>query len=165
MSVVCCRIKEDCIEVASDSIIVFGSTQDKGKDKFSKLIEVNNIIIGSVGSAAECSMLQIFANTRKPSSSTEKGILEFMVEFAEWKKGKTDKYEIENNFIIVFEKHVFQINSFFVKEIEKYDAIGAGMDYALAALYLGHDVETAVEVACELSIYCEKPVKKLVSPK
>lgn len=33
------------------------------------------------------------------------------------------------------------------------------MDFALAALHLGHTAEEAVEVATELSIYCEKPVQ------
>ena len=39
-----------------------------------------------------------------------------------------------------------------------YEAIGAGLDYALAALYLGHTVEDSVKTACELSVYCEQPI-------
>ena len=37
-------------------------------------------------------------------------------------------------------------------------AIGAGMSYALAALYLGHSAERAVETAIELSTMCEAPI-------
>ena len=40
-------------------------------------------------------------------------------------------------------------------------AIGAGEDYALASLHLGHTAKEAVETACELSVYCERPVKSL----
>jgi len=158
MSVVCCTIS-DKIRVASDSIIVRGYTQEKGKDKYSKLCQVNGMIIGSVGLCEESSMLQIYASTCKPSSATELGILNYMADFAEWKKKKTDKYIIENDNILAFEGKVFQIDGLFVKEITSYSAIGAGMDYALSALYLGMDVEVAVKTACELSIYCELPVK------
>jgi ATP-dependent protease HslVU (ClpYQ) peptidase subunit len=33
-------------------------------------------------------------------------------------------------------------------------AIGSGSDFARAALYLGNDARTAVEVTCRLDIYC-----------
>lgn len=159
MSIICCRVKEKEIEIAADSITVRGYTQEKGKDNYSKLFKVNEMIIGGVGISAETSMLQIYASTRKPSTPTEDGILNFISEFAEWKKRKTEKYGIENAYIIVFEGRVFMNQGFFVKEITSYEAIGAGENYALSALYLGHDVEKAVDVACELSIFCEKPIK------
>ena len=161
MSIVCCRVKEKVIEIAADSITVRGYTQEKGKDNYSKLCEVNGMIIGSVGLCSENGMLQIFASTRKPAAPSEDAILNFIAEFTEWKKKKTDKYELENHYIIAFEGKVFMINQFWVKEITSYEAIGAGMDYALSALYLGFDVTKAVEVACELSIYCEMPTHKL----
>jgi ATP-dependent protease HslVU (ClpYQ) peptidase subunit len=158
MSIVCCTV-DDKIRVASDSIIVWGYTQDKSKDKYSKLCQVNGMIIGSVGLCEESAMLQIYASTCKPVSATELSLLNFMADFAEWKKKKTDKYIIENDNIIAFDGKVFELNGLFVKEIINYSAIGAGRDYALATLYLGNDVETAVKTACELSIYCELPVK------
>lgn len=37
---------------------------------------------------------------------------------------------------------------------DKFDAMGAGRDYALAAMYLGHDARKAVEVACALDVTC-----------
>jgi len=161
MSIVCCRLSEKEIKVAADSIMVHGFTQEKGKDKYSKLCEVNGMIIGSVGLCEESGMIQIFAATRKPAAPTESEILNFIAEFAEWKKKKTEKYTIENDYLIAFDGHIFKANSFFIKEIVEYEAIGAGMDYALAALYLNHDVEKAVEVACELSVFCEKPIRIL----
>jgi len=45
-----------------------------------------------------------------------------------------------------------------VQRVEKFEAIGAGSDFALAALFLGKDSREAVEVACQLSIYCEEPI-------
>jgi ATP-dependent protease HslVU (ClpYQ) peptidase subunit len=39
-------------------------------------------------------------------------------------------------------------------EESKFYAKGCGRDYALAAMHLGFDAITAVQVACDLDIYC-----------
>jgi len=161
MSIVAVKIDKDYIEIGSDSIIVSDATQDKGTNKYHKLLKISDdYIIGSVGLCEECSLFQLFCNTRKPEQSTELSILHFISDFAGWKNIKTQNYSIKNHFIIVFNNRVFRIQGFFVQEIVNFDAIGAGRDFALTALHLGHDVETAIEIACELSIYCEKPIKK-----
>jgi ATP-dependent protease HslVU (ClpYQ) peptidase subunit len=67
--------------------------------------------------------------------------------------------KLENSaFLVAYKQKVFFIDNYFVQEINDYYAIGVGMDYALAALYLGASVKEAIEVACHLSIFCEKPV-------
>jgi ATP-dependent protease HslVU (ClpYQ) peptidase subunit len=66
-------------------------------------------------------------------------------------------------FIVVHKGKAFFLGGYFVREINDYYAIGAGMDYALAALYLGASVEKAIKTACELSIFCEGPVNVIVS--
>ena len=165
MSVVCCKINETSIDIASDSIIVRGWTQNKSDNKFSKLFKVNELVIGAVGAAEEASLLHIFSKTHKPKASDEEGILEFLSEFLDWKKKKADSYKLENSYIIVFGGKAYHIHNFFINEILKYEAIGAGEEYALSALYLGHTVEKAVQTACELSIYCELPLVKFREPK
>lgn len=160
MSIVACKVYDNRIKIGSDSIAVRGyNTQEKAKDKFLKLAEVNGMVIGGIGLCEEISLFFTFCMNRNPKNATEDNILEFVCEFAEWKKKRNDNYKIENHYLMVINSKVFLIESFFVKEIISYEAIGAGMDYALSALYLGHDVEKAIEVACELSIYCEKPIK------
>ncbi|HQU73805.1 MAG TPA: hypothetical protein PKV71_10255 [Calditrichia bacterium] len=161
MSVVCCRVYEDRIEIASDSITVRGWTQEKGRDNHSKLVAVNDMVIGSVGRAEDSSLMQLFCATHKPEGASESDILSFMVEFLDWKKKKTDQKQTSGVFILLFEGKAFYINGFFIKEVVSYEAIGAGMDFALSALYLGHNVEKAVETACELSVMCEKPIQSL----
>lgn len=37
---------------------------------------------------------------------------------------------------------------------DKFIAMGAGRDYALAAMHLGYSAEVAVKVACELDVNC-----------
>jgi len=164
MSIVCCKILEDRIEIASDSIMVQGYTQEKGKDNYSKLSSVNGMVIGSCGTASESGLMQVFALTHKPAYSNEDGILNFITEFCEWKKLKTGEFKLENHYIIAFDSKVFYIENYFVKEVVSYEAVGAGREFALAVLYLGNDVEQAVSVSCELCIYCEKPIKKFVIP-
>ena len=44
---------------------------------------------------------------------------------------------------------------------DAFDAMGAGRDYALAAMYLGSSAEEAVRVACALDVTCGKGVDVL----
>jgi len=161
MSIVCCKVTKDRIEIASDSICVRGITQDKGNNtKYSKLTKVNEMIVGSVGTLDENSLFQIFCQTHQPKNAVVDDILIFIAEFSAWKKGRIERYQIENSYIIIYQRKAFIIEGFLVQEIKDYMAIGAGMDYALTALYLGCDTEKAVHVACELCIYCELPIIK-----
>jgi ATP-dependent protease HslVU (ClpYQ) peptidase subunit len=156
MSVVAVKVTEDKITIGADSIIAYGWTQEK--DKLAKLEEVNGMIIGSVGLAQEGALLRVYCRTRKPRSADDESIIDFMSEFQDWMKAKIDATEIENDYILVFDKKVFLMNGFYVKEITDYTAIGAGMDFALSALYLGNSVKQSIKSACHLSVYCEEPI-------
>ena len=159
MSIVACKITKDGYEIAADSISVRGSTQTKNNTNRSKLVEVNNMVIGSVGLAEESSLLQIFAKTHQPAAPTEEGMLEFWGEFSSWKKKRTDRNDIENAYFIGVDGIVFYLHRWLIVSVSSYEAIGAGMDFALAALHLGHSAEDAVATAIELSVYCEAPIQ------
>ena len=162
MSVVACKVTKDGFEIASDSITMRGYTQSRGQNvKHSKLFELNNMMIGGVGLAEETSLLYLFAATRHPGSATQQGILEFMSDFSDWKNKKINKSSLDNRYLIGFDGSVFLCDGWFVSEVVTYHAIGAGSDFALAALHLGHSAEKAVETAIELSIACEGPVNVL----
>lgn len=156
MSVVAVKVTNKKITIGADSIIAFGWTQEK--DKLAKLEEVNGMIIGSVGVAQEGALFRVFCRTRKPRAADVESIVDFMSDFQDWSKNKIDDSTIENGYILVFDKKVFNIEGFYVKEVTDYTAIGAGMDFALAALYLGNSVEESIKAACHLSVYCEEPV-------
>ena len=159
MSIVCCKVYDDRIEMASDSIGVRGWTQNRGENIiYSKLTKINDILVGSVGTMEEGVLLQIYLKTRKPKDATEDSIIEFLSEFSSWKKKRTDNPGFDGSHMLSFGGKAFTIHNYCVGEIKTYDSIGAGMDYALSALYLGTDVKKAVETACELSVYCEKPI-------
>lgn len=165
MSIVAVKKLEKGFEIASDSITVRGYTKRKGDYSNSpKLFKSNGLIIGGVGTAEETSLLQIFCGTHKPSAASEYALLEFLSEFADWKKKKTNNYNgVENPYLICFEGRIFSAYDFFIEEILTFEAIGAGMDYALAAMHLGHGVRQAVESAIELCVYCEKPIIHMTS--
>jgi hypothetical protein len=46
-----------------------------------------------------------------------------------------------------------------------YESIGAGEDFALAAMAMGLNPSQAIEAACEHSIYCELPVNEFIVPR
>jgi len=156
MSVVAVRIEKNKIIIGADSILVNGYTQEK--DKLAKLFQNDFMVVGDVGQAQEGALFQIYTKTRKPREASIEGITEFLFEFYQWKKEKTESTELTNDYIIVFEGKAFLVEGFYVKEIKEYMAIGAGMDFALAALYLGSSVHDAIKTACHLSILCEEPI-------
>lgn len=157
MSVVATRVYEDRIVIAADSILC-GNWSKSSTNDFSKLHQDNGMIIGSVGYAQEGSLMWHYMSTHKPASATEKSVLEFIIEFARWKKELGDTSSINNSYILAFGGKVFAINDMFVTEISEYHAIGAGRDYANAALYLGHTPQEAVKVACALCCFVAEPI-------
>lgn len=156
MSVVAVKRYGDRIEFAADSIAVRGAT--KTTNNFSKLETINGLVVGGVGYTEEISMLFLFAKTHKPIGSSEKEVMEFMLEFAKWKREFGLDFSSKNNYLIGFENKVFYIENMLVKEIKEYYAIGAGEDYALAVLHLGHSPKESVRVACELCCYVAEPI-------
>lgn len=159
MSVVACRITDTGFDIASDSITTRGATQTRGANTtHSKLWQHNGLIVGGVGYAEETSLLRLFVRTHMPLAATELDLLTFFAEFSDWKNKRTGKSGVKNTYLLGYEGKAFFIDDGFINQITTYEAIGAGEDFALAALYLGHTAKEAVETAIELSIYCEAPV-------
>ena len=156
MSVVAVRVGKNKITIGADSILVSGYTQEK--DKLAKLFQNEWMVVGDVGDAQEGALFQIFSKTRKPRESSVEAITEYMFDFFQWNKEKTESNELNNSYIIIFEGKAFLVEGFYVKEVKDYAAIGAGMDIALAALYMGSSVYDSIKTACHLSILCEEPI-------
>jgi len=158
MSIVAVKKYKDKIVIGADSIVVRYGTQDKRKD--AKLFRVDeDLIIGGSGFVKNLVLLKLFSQNHKIKTCDEDGIIEWFSEFQEWalKKDKSFSQD-KTEFLVVFKNKVFDFFNYNVREVKKYEAIGAGMDYALTALYLEKSVAEAIEVSCELSIYCEKPI-------
>lgn len=159
MSVIVVKKTDKKIVIGADSIRVTYWTQEK--DKSSKLSQISDgFIIGSSGLCSEYTLLCQFAQNHTPKHASADSIVAFMTEFLQWYRtqiGDAAKM-LENMTLIVYKGKVFYFNNYFCREVTDYYAVGAGMDFALTALCLGHTVEKALEVACELSVFCEKPL-------
>lgn len=162
MSVVAVKIHKDKIEFAADSIGIKGTTK---RNNIAKLAKVNGMVIGGVGTMQELSLLLIFAKTHRPNAACEKDVVDFFFEFEKWKGDLYQPFISENIYVVGINGKAFYIEGLLVHEIKDYEAIGAGMDYALAALYLSHNATEAVNVACELSCYVSKPIITINIPK
>lgn len=157
MSVVAAKVYKDKIVMAADSIVVHGYSKRTDGD-FSKIDEINGMIVGGTGYCQEQSLMWHYMRTHKPEAATEKEVLAFMVEFSTWQKTMSGNTEIENTYLLAYDGHLFYINGLLVYEVSEYAAIGAGEDFANAALYLGHTPKEAVKVACELSCFVAEPI-------
>ena len=167
MSVVAIKINKTEITIASDT-----QTTSNGHMKFDgsqnlqhicKLEKFGDIIIGSVGSAKTIQLMGMFLETNKLKTPEERELVRFFKEFESWLKKETgDNEGINNNaFIVVFKNKAFYFDSFYIREIIDYWAIGSGSIWALPTLEMGHSVETAVEMACKFDLYCSSPVKTI----
>lgn len=158
MSVVAAKIYKEKIVMAADSILVYGDT--KINKNFSKIVKINDMIMGAVGSAQEASLMWHYMETHTPKSTQLRDILNYFVEFTKWREDIDKKTELENDYLFAYKGHLYNISCLFVNEIHDFSAIGAGMDYALAALYLDHTPKQAVKVACDLSCWVSEPIEQ-----
>lgn len=157
MSVIAAKVYCDHIEVAADSLLIRGEDM-KSMGSFSKIESINDMIIGTSGYAREGAFMWQFAKTHKPASPTERDVLEFVIEFSKVKREWCGESSIENQYIIAYQGSLFVVEGCFVCQIKDYVAIGSGMYFATAALYLGKSAREAVDVACHLNCYVSEPI-------
>lgn len=161
MSVVVCKVKKNSIEIAADSIMTAGWCKipsQKGTPHI-KMQRFKDIIIGGCGLAEENSLIFHYLKTHCIEEVTEKGVLDFMLEFGKWKAHLTGgSATFSNEYILVCKGKAFAIYNMLVIPITDYFAIGAGQDYAYGALYAGASAEQAVKAACDLCAMVSEPI-------
>ena len=167
MTVIAVKKLKNKIEIASDSQVTYGYQKKElpsHYNEMSKMFKANDMVIAGAGSAKGIQLLRVFAKNHKPKTATSDDILEFIVEFEGWAKKKDDKFDLSDNaFIFIMEGKVFEaVDGFLVTEVSTHSAIGSGSFIALGALYFGHSVEEAVEVAIEHDIFCGGKIEKEV---
>lgn len=161
MSVTVVEVKKNKIVLVADSIRVRGYTQKK--DSNAKIKKVNDIFgFACCGTSKETELFFLFCQSRQPRAADCTALVEFMSEFQEWLLKKIGAWTaLENAYLVVFSGHAFSFHEFFCVEVLTSECHGAGEDYALTAMHLGKSAKEAVEVACELCVYCEQPVNVL----
>ncbi len=161
MSVTVVEVKKNKIVLVADSIRVRGYTQEKVNN--AKIKKVNDVFgFACCGTAKELELFFLFCQSRQPRAADSTALVEFMCEFQEWLLKKTGVWTaLENTYLVVFNGHAFSFQDFYCVEVLTSECHGAGEDYALTAMHLGKSAKEAVEVACELCVYCEQPVNVL----
>jgi len=158
MSVVAVKISDNFVCLSADTMSTYGNA----KNKCSKIIVFDgSFSVGAVGLAKELGLFRVFMQNYKLDSFDEKSILEMMSKFISWQTEKMSEYSLDGTFLFCSEKEkkVFCFDGFYIKEIKDFYAIGSGGDVAKAALHLGKLAEEAVELACDLTVYCNKPIE------
>ena len=158
MSVVAVKIYDKEIIMSADSIIIRGD--DKTPIGRGKIFEVNGMLIGFCGLASEGVHMTLFAENHTPLSMDDREMTKYMNEFYNWREKEfgASSEDFRTQFLIAYKGKVFYCSGPYVGEVNEYYSIGAGKDYAAAALYLGHSPAEAVKVACALNCFVSEPI-------
>ncbi|MGA4538665.1 hypothetical protein ACPA54_01555 [Uniformispora flossi] len=155
MTVIAGKIVDDRIVIAADSQVTWGQAKTEG----TKLYKIGEaLVFGGSGHLRDVNLMRLFLDTHTPASSDERDVLEFYAEYVEWAKRKMSGFEAHSSFLFAFDGRLFEIDSDFDVTYADFTAIGSGWEYARAALHLGHSPSEAVQVACDLTIFCAPPV-------
>lgn len=162
MSVIIVEITEDKIRFAFDTMM---SYSDQAFYYDSKLIQSKNIVIGLVGE------IRIFPYLKKYLEENSPPIFEDVYAVSSFLDGYRKKYsDLEHtrfgeyeSLLITDSKRVFYMKPIHSTcyEVTTFEAIGSGSDQALGAYSACKDIVKSAEIACDLNIYCGKPVKTL----
>ncbi len=163
MTVIAASKTANAIIFAADTQITERYSKTTSSDIIhSKLFQQNGMIIGSTGDCYEGTLMELFSRNHQPVDTDRLSIIDFLVEFREWIRKKEASYSPKNGFLIAFGGKLFRVcGGLDVYEVNEFDAIGSGQDFAKAALLLGHTPKEAVEVACKLSIFCSEPITEM----
>ena len=114
MSVVAAKVYDNNIQMSADSILTNGWEKDPNTN-FTKIISLNDMIVGSVGNADECSLMWLYMENHQPLNATEREILNYFTEFGKWKSDISGTRDIKNSYLMAFGGHLFQICGYLVR--------------------------------------------------
>ena len=157
MTVIAGKVEPDRIVIGCDSQVTYG-WQSKVDIDDSKLIALQDFIIGGAGLLSHINYMQLFAETHRPLSSRKRDVLEFFAEFNEWADKRIKGFEPHNSWLLAFDGKLISVDSGLSISHHEFWAVGSGRDYARTAMHLGHDVRSALLVACQLTILCSEPL-------
>ena len=158
MSCVAVRVSDKEVNFAADSICTRGDLIVSTPKSLPKLEKINDMIIGCCGYRAETGLMFQYAQNHKPLDNSLNSIRQFFIEFCEWKQKFGEKFITENEYIIGYQGKCYVNIYNDISEVKDYCAIGAGMHYAYAALYLGKTAKEAIKVSCALCCYVAEPI-------
>ena len=82
--------------------------------------------------------------------------------FKSWASDKgrdvTSDGSFSTDYLIRIKNNVYAVEGFHIHEVNRFFALGDGMDLALGAFEMGASAEEAVRIACKYNIYCCEPI-------
>lgn len=163
MSVVAARKYDNHIGFAADSISVAGSTRITQRiESSAKLFQSNGLTIGGAGSARELSLISLYVRNHNPAAETLDAMIDFIWRFEKWVQERDPDFKADNHYLIAFQDVLFRTyGGLEIFQVNEFDAVGAGQDFAITALHLEKTPMEAVDIACQLSVWCHPPVIEL----
>lgn len=160
MSVVAARKYEDRISFAADSISIAGSTRITQRIETSaKLFQTNGITLGGAGSARELSLISLYVRNHSPVNDDLESMIDFVWRFEKWVQERDVEFKAENHYLLAFQSGLFRTyGGLEIFQVNEFDAVGAGQDFAITALHLEKTPHEAVDIASQLSVWCHPPV-------
>ena len=162
MSVVATVITENAIYLGADSAVTYGEHTQISHPS-SKVFVEGDIIVGGVGDPDHVTLFRTFLQENPPQEPTLIELVEMFQDFRQYVSdhGTSIQDQVGNyksQFHLIMNGTAWVIDGYFIRQIESYEAVGEGEDYARSALYLGHDIVDALDVACKFNIFCEYPL-------
>lgn len=105
MSVAAAKVYDNNIQMSADSILTNGWEKDPNTN-FTKIISLNDMIVGSVGNADKCSLMWLYMENHQPLNATEREILNYFTEFGKWKSDISGTRDIKNSYLMAFGGHL-----------------------------------------------------------
>ena len=164
MTVIAVDVRGKDIVIGADSQITQG--WHMRIDKAAKLhTSPTGVTFALTGYAEMAALLRLYTHNHQPRESTEYGITQFYTEFRKWANEETDEPKLDGHFFLIYQGRAWSVADYYITEVTSFAAMGSGMEYAEAALYLGKSVKDAIKAACHLSITCHKPIRVEHFPK
>ena len=168
MTVLALKNYEDKIEIAADSGTFYGQDGAKENGSIKIVSPKENFHFAATGWVSEKNLFELFCLKNEPEANTRHAILRYFSDFIHWKKQFTDKLEQNCHYFIIYETLCYQIQGGF--DIESiptgsFRALGAGMQEAKCAMYLGRSPYEAVELCLKLNAWTSGEIQQLTITK
>lgn len=153
-------VKGNKVILASDSRTSRGWQRIDQDSERSKLFRGTDFICAGTGYAAESQLLELYGKDHSIGEGSVMRVTQYLVEFLNWLKTNHLGKEINNNFIIGHNSGLYTTYGLEVHKVNK-ATDGSGGLYAYTALHLDHEIESAIEIACELDAFSDTPINTL----
>ena len=159
MTVIAARVHKGRVEMACDSKVTRNSSRMRNIEK-DKILKVGKYLIGASGNSSTLVVLQKFLSTVINPSEKFNSVFDFCMEFKNYCLELNLEKDMDFYLLIATPTNkLYAVWNWVPERIDNFVAIGSGRLEAEVAMYLGHDVQKACEVACELDDGCDFPIR------